>query len=171
MRRIWLGRMVPAAMVDATRRMSAQFLSISSAFTLPPTSGRPGFGSVAGVDQVEGFAAAGGREELAVARGGPTRTPGGRHRQGGLGLDDHGQRPVVRFAFDVPARDAHQFPEPVRGRGFGHLAQAEIDALGEQHVEQADAVATGRPGFAGAAANLGIKQGELREQGEKVLAS
>ena len=223
-------------MVDATRRMSVQFLSIRSAFTLPPTSwpellrdtgafehvqlrrqvpdardervaedrargedmvgeatrigvlfadappglvhqesvedvggfvdgggdglggerGEPvgdvrvrleaGFGSVAGVDQVEGFAAAGGREELAVARGGPTRTPEGRHRQGGLGLDDHGQRPVIRFAFDVPARDAHQFPEPVRGRGFGHLAQAEIDAPGEQHVEQADAVATGRPG-------------------------
>ena len=105
-----------------------------------------GLGSVAGVDQVEGFAAAGGREELAIARGGPSRTPDGRHRQGGLGLDDHGQRPVVRFAFDVPACDAHQFPEPVRGRGFGHLAQAEIDALGEQHVEQADAVATGRPG-------------------------
>ena len=33
--------MVPAAMVDATRRMSAQFLSIRSAFTLPPTSGPP----------------------------------------------------------------------------------------------------------------------------------
>ena len=34
----------------------------------------------------------------------------------------------------------------MRGRGVGHLAQAEIDSLGEQHVEQADAVATGRPG-------------------------
>ena len=39
-----------------------------------------GFGSVAGVDQVERFAAAGGREELAVARGGPPRAPDGRHR-------------------------------------------------------------------------------------------
>ena len=39
-----------------------------------------GLGSVAGVDQVEGFAAAGGREELAVARGGPSRAPDGRHR-------------------------------------------------------------------------------------------
>ena len=34
----------------------------------------------------------------------------------------------------------------MRGRGFGHLAQAEINSLGEQHVEQTDAVATGRPG-------------------------
>ena len=39
--------MVPAAMVDATRRMSAQFLSIRSAFTLPPTSGRSCFGTPA----------------------------------------------------------------------------------------------------------------------------
>ena len=38
LRKIWLGRMVPAAMVAATRRMSAQFLSIRSTFTLPPTS-------------------------------------------------------------------------------------------------------------------------------------
>ena len=34
-------------------------------------------------------------------------------------------------------------PEPVRGRGLGHLPQAEVDALGEQHVEQTDAVASG----------------------------
>ena len=40
LRRIWLGRMVPAAMVAATRRMSAQFLSIRSTFTLPPTRRR-----------------------------------------------------------------------------------------------------------------------------------
>ena len=44
---IWLGRMVPAAMVAATRRMSAQFLSIRSAFTLPPTRGRSCFGTPA----------------------------------------------------------------------------------------------------------------------------
>ena len=46
----------------------------------------------------------------------------------------------------MPAGDAHQLPEPVRGSGLGHLAQAEVDALGEQHVEQTDAVATGLPG-------------------------
>ena len=46
----------------------------------------------------------------------------------------------------MPAGDAHQLPEPVRGRGLGHLAQAEVDALGEQHVEQADAVAAGLTG-------------------------
>ena len=34
----------------------------------------------------------------------------------------------------------------MRGRGLGHLAQAEVDALGEQHVEQTDAVAARRPG-------------------------
>ena len=33
----------------------------------------------------------------------------------------------------------------MRGRGLGHLAQAEVDALGEQHVEQTDAVTAGRP--------------------------
>ena len=38
------------------------------------------FGPVASVDQVEGFAAAAGREELAVARGGPPRAPEGGHR-------------------------------------------------------------------------------------------
>ena len=44
---IWLGRRVPAAMVAATRRMSAQFRSIRSTFTLPPTSGRSSFGTPA----------------------------------------------------------------------------------------------------------------------------
>ena len=46
----------------------------------------------------------------------------------------------------MPAGDAHQLPEPVRGRGLGHLPQPEVDALGEQHVEQTDAVAAGLPG-------------------------
>ena len=46
----------------------------------------------------------------------------------------------------MPAGDAHQLPEPVRGRGLGHLPQAEVDSLGEQHVEQTDAVAAGLPG-------------------------
>ena len=45
LRRIWLGRMVPAAMVAATRRMSVQFLSIRFAFTLPATSGPRCFGT------------------------------------------------------------------------------------------------------------------------------
>ena len=75
------------------------------------------------VDQVEGFAPASGREELAVAGGGPPGAPEGGHRQRGLGLDDDGQRSVERVAFHVPAGDAHQLPEPVRGRGLGHLAQ------------------------------------------------
>ncbi len=35
LRRIWLGRMVPAAMVAATRRTSAQFLSIRSVLPAP----------------------------------------------------------------------------------------------------------------------------------------
>ena len=39
-----------------------------------------GFGPVPGVDQVEGFAPAGSREELAVARGAPTGPPEGGHR-------------------------------------------------------------------------------------------
>ena len=39
-----------------------------------------GFGPVPGVDQVEGFAPAAGREELAVAGGGPPSAPEGGHR-------------------------------------------------------------------------------------------
>ena len=39
-----------------------------------------GLGPVAGVDQVEGLAPAAGREELAVAGGGPPRAPEGGHR-------------------------------------------------------------------------------------------
>ena len=39
-----------------------------------------GLGPVPGVDQVESFAPAAGREELAVAGGGPPRAPEGRHR-------------------------------------------------------------------------------------------
>ena len=35
---------------------------------------------------------------------------------------------------------------PVRGRGLGHLAEAEVDSLGEQHVEQTDAVVAGLAG-------------------------
>ena len=35
LRRIWLGRMVPAAMVAATRRTSAQFLSSRSVLPAP----------------------------------------------------------------------------------------------------------------------------------------
>ena len=46
----------------------------------------------------------------------------------------------------MPAGDAHQLPEPVRVRGLGHLAQTEVDALGEEHVEQTDAVAAGLSG-------------------------
>ena len=61
-----------------------------------------------------------------------------------------GPVPGVDQAFHMPAGDAHQLPEPVRGRGLGHLAQAEVDALGELHVEQTGAVAAGLPGFAGA---------------------
>ena len=47
--------MVPAAMVAATRRMSAQFRSIRSTFTLPPTSGRRGFRDAPAFEHVEAF--------------------------------------------------------------------------------------------------------------------
>ena len=43
LRKSWLGRMVPAAMVAATRK----FRSIRSTFTLPPTRGRRCFGTPA----------------------------------------------------------------------------------------------------------------------------
>ena len=104
----------------------------------------PGFGPVAGVDEVHRFAPAAGGGELAVARSGPARTPEGCHRQRRLSLDDRGQRPVVCVALDVPAGDAHQLPEPALGGRVGHLAQAEVDAFGQDHAEQANAVAARR---------------------------
>ena len=55
LRRIWLGRMVPAAMVAATRRMSAQFLSIRSTFTLPPTRRRKVLRDARAFEPVEPF--------------------------------------------------------------------------------------------------------------------
>ena len=53
LRRSWLGRMVPAAIVDATRRMSAQLRPIRSTFTLSPTSGRRRFGYARALEHVE----------------------------------------------------------------------------------------------------------------------
>ena len=47
LRRIWLGRMVPAAMVAAMRKMSDQFLAIRSGLTVPPTNERNVFGTLA----------------------------------------------------------------------------------------------------------------------------
>ena len=40
----------------------------------------------------------------------------------------------------MPAGDAHQLPEPAIGGRVGHLAQAEVDAFGQEHAEQANAV-------------------------------
>ena len=66
LRRSWLGRMVPAAMVAATRRMSAQFRSIRSTFSeqhveqtdavaagLPRSQVREGLGEPGGVVHLE----------------------------------------------------------------------------------------------------------------------
>ena len=50
----------------------------------------PCLGSVAGVDQIDGFTAAAGREELSIRRGGVAGTPETRHRQGRLCLHHHG---------------------------------------------------------------------------------
>ena len=111
---------------DARVRLDARGSSLYRALTRLRASPRPADG-----------------KNLPSLGGGPPGAPEDGHRQRGLGLDDDGQRSVERVAFHVPAGDAHQLPEPVRGRGLGHLAQAEVDALGEQHVEQTDAVAAG----------------------------
>jgi hypothetical protein len=87
-----------------------------------------------------------GRKELAVARRGGSHPPERRHGQLGLCLDHHRQRTVHGFAFDMPARQPHEFPVIVGVGGVGHLAEAEIDAFGQEHVEQADLVLAGRAG-------------------------
>jgi hypothetical protein len=87
-----------------------------------------------------------GRKELAVARRGGSHPPERRHGQLGLCLDHHGEGTVDGFAIDLPARQPHQLPVVVGVGGLGHLADAEIDAFGQEHVEQADLVLAGRAG-------------------------
>ena len=45
----------------------------------------------------------------------------------------------------MPARDPQQF-SAVAARDIGHLAQPEVDTFGEDHVQQADPIATRRSG-------------------------
>ena len=106
----------------------------------------PGLATVFGIDQIHGLALSCGRKELAVARRGGSQTPECRHGQLGLCLDHHGEGTVDGFAFDLPARQPHQLPVVVGVGGLGHLADAEIDAFGQEHVEPADLVLAGRAG-------------------------
>ena len=68
------------------------------------------------------------------------------HRQARLRLHHRGQSPVHRLAFDMPARQAGKVPVFVGIGGFSHFSEAEIDAFGEQHIEQADAILARRAG-------------------------
>ena len=70
-----------------------------------------GFAAIAGVDEVHRFALACGREELAVAGGSKAQAPVAGHGQLRLRLDHHGQGPVYRLAFDMPAREARELVE------------------------------------------------------------
>ena len=60
---------------------------------------------------------------------------------------DHvGQRLVDRLAFDVPARETGELPIVVGVGSLCHLTQAQIQALGEQDVEQTNSVAARHAG-------------------------
>ena len=98
------------------------------------------FAAIAGVDEVHCFALACGREELAVAGGGEAQAPEAGHGQPCLCLDHHGQGPVDRLAFDMPAREARELEEVMGVGGLGHLAETQIEPLGEEDVQESDPV-------------------------------
>src|SRR3546814_4602302 len=77
-----------------------------------------------------------GGEELAIGRCGSAHTPDLGHRQRPLRRDHVGQRLVDRLAFDVPASETGELPIVVSVGSLCHLTQAQIQALGEQDVEQ-----------------------------------
>ena len=57
-----------------------------------------------------------------------------------LRLDHHGQGPVYRLAFDMPAREARELEEVMGVGGLGHLAETQIEPLGEEDVQESDPV-------------------------------
>ena len=104
------------------------------------------FAAIAGVDEVHRFALARGREELPVAGGGEAQAPEAGHGQLRLCLDHHGQGPVDRLAFDMPAREARELEEVMGIGGLRHLAEAQIEPLREEDVQESDPVLAWRAG-------------------------
>ena len=98
------------------------------------------FAAIAGVDEVHRFALACGREELPVAGGGKAQAPEAGPGQLRLRLDHHGQGPVYRLAFDMPAREARELEEVMGVGGLGHLAETQIEPLREEDVQESDPV-------------------------------
>ena len=98
------------------------------------------FAAIAGVDEVHRFALACGWEELPVAGGGKAQAPEAGHGQLRLRLDHHGQGPVYRLAFDMPARDARELEEIMGVGGLGHLAEAQIEPLREEDIQESDPI-------------------------------
>ena len=81
------------------------------------------------IDQVHCFALARGCEELAITGSGEPQSPVLGHRQPGLLLDHRGQGTVHCVAFDMPARQAREFPVLMGVGGFSHLVQAVLAAV------------------------------------------
>src|SRR3546814_14908284 len=69
------------------------------------------------VDQIHRLALLGRKEELPVAGCRLPLSPEGGHGQGGVGLHDHGERPIIGVAFHLTAGDPTQFAEDVRDTG------------------------------------------------------
>src|SRR3546814_8160244 len=90
------------------------------------------------VDQIHRLALLGSKEELPVAGCRLPLSPAGGHGQGGVGLHDHGERPLIAAAFDMPPRDPQQFPDAVRVGRRRHLAQPKIDAFRQQPVHRSE---------------------------------
>ena len=113
--------MVPAAMVAANRRMSAQLRSIRSTFTLPPTSGRRRFGTPASLERVEAL-------RWQIPDAGDERVAEDRAR----GEDVVGEAAGVGVLFaDAPAGLVHQ--EPVED--VGRFVDGGRDSLGGERGE------------------------------------
>src|SRR3546814_9889935 len=67
------------------------------------------------VDQIHRLALLGSKEELPVAGCRLPLSPEGGHGQGGVGLHDPGERPIIGAAFDMPARGPQPIPEAELG--------------------------------------------------------
>ena len=101
---------------------------------------QPGLLAVFGVDEVHRLALSCRREELPITRCRLSGTPEPCHRQRGLRLDHLCQCARHGLAFDMPSRQAGEL-EVVMGVGSPcHLAEAEVQSLGKQHVQEADPV-------------------------------
>ena len=101
-----------------------------------------------------------GREEPPVAGGGKAQAPVAGDGQLRLRLDHHGQGPVDRLAFDMPAREARELEEVMGVGSLGHLAETQIEPLRKEDVQESDPIlreTVGRVRYGGAKGQLTVR--------------